>query len=66
MKKRKVLKSWVNELLQATMMICFFAMMTNATQDMFMLIVSECLLGSIAMICGILLGKYSRDFIDEN
>lgn len=66
MKKRKVFKSWVNELIQAVMIICFYAMMLNATQDMLMLIVSECLLGAIVIICGILLGKYSRDFIDED
>lgn len=66
MKKQKVLKRWVDYPLQATIFICLFAMVTNAEQDMLKLIIGECILGTIVIICGCIVGKYSRDFINED
>lgn len=66
MKKRKVFKSWVNELIQAIMIISFFTIVLDLWGDIYTLIIKKVILGIIIIICGVLLGKYSRDFIDED
>lgn len=66
MKKRKVFKSWVNELIQAIMIISFFIMVVDLWGDIYTLIIKKIILAIIVMICATLLGKYSRDFINED
>ena len=66
MKKRKVFKSWVNELLQAIMIISFFTMILDLWGNTFTLIFKKIILAIVILICGKLLVKYSRDFINED
>lgn len=66
MKKRKVFKSWVNELIQAIMIISFFTMILDLWGNTFTLILKKIILAIVILICATLLGKYSRDFINED
>lgn len=66
MKKRKVFKSWVNELIQAIMIISFFTMILDFWGNFITLIFKKIILAIIVIICATLLGKYSRDFINED
>lgn len=66
MKKRKVFKSWANELIQAIMIISFFTMILDWWGDLITLIIKKIILAIIIMICATLLRKYSRDFINED
>jgi hypothetical protein len=66
MKKRKVFKSWINELIQVIMIISFFTMILDFWGDFITLIIKKIFLAIVIIICATLLGKYSRDFINED